>query len=43
MGCDKCDFAELCEILPEDMSCEDIRRYAEVGEAAERKYNDERN
>ena len=32
MGCSECLYADLCETLPEDMSCDDVRRYADLAE-----------
>lgn len=30
MGCSECEYSEICERMPEDMSCDDIARYAEA-------------
>ena len=29
MDCKRCPYRQICRELPEDMSCEDVRRYAE--------------
>ena len=31
----RCPYRQICRELPEDMSCEDVRRYANDGKAEE--------
>ena len=30
--CDRCPYKQLCRELPQDMSCEDVQKYAEESE-----------
>ena len=32
MDCKHCPYRKICKELPEDMSCEDVQRYAQVGQ-----------
>ena len=34
MECKRCPYRKICSELPEDMSCEDVRQYANDGKDA---------